>query len=102
MSLLNYLDTGLVSDQALDLMWRFANVERLDRWGVIPDLFLIIWIRDNTERLAPPFGWDTIPQLITFMRLNLLWMLIQQGLDGVAQVQCAAHGFGAFVERRNP
>jgi hypothetical protein len=46
-ALLNYLATGLFSDQALDLIWRYANVERLDHWGVIPDLFFIMWIRNN-------------------------------------------------------
>ena len=35
---LSYLQTGLPGDQPLDLMLRFADVTRLDRWGVIPQV----------------------------------------------------------------
>jgi hypothetical protein len=73
MLVLSYVQTGLASDQALDLMLRFADVGRLDRWGVIPQVIAVAWIRDNYLALAPPFGWGVFKQLFQFMRLRGLW-----------------------------
>jgi hypothetical protein len=73
MFVLSYLQTGLASDQALDLMLRFADVGRLDRWGVIPQVIAVAWIRDNYLALVPPFGWEIFKQLFQFMRLRGLW-----------------------------
>jgi hypothetical protein len=73
MFILSYVQTGLASDQALDLMLRFADVGRLDRWGVIPQVIAVAWIRDNYLALAPPFGWGVFKQLFQFMRLRGLW-----------------------------
>jgi hypothetical protein len=70
---LSYLQTGMASDQPLDLMLRFADVRRLDRWGVIPQVIAVAWIRDNYLALVPPFGWGVFKQLFQFMRLRGLW-----------------------------
>jgi hypothetical protein len=70
---LSYVQTGMASDQPLDLMLRFADVGRLDRWGVIPQMIAVAWIRDNYLALAPPFGWGVFKQLFQFMRLRGLW-----------------------------
>jgi hypothetical protein len=70
---LSYVQTGLASDQALDLMLRFADVGRLDQWGVIPQVIAVAWIRDNYLALVPPFGWGVFKQLFQFMRLRGLW-----------------------------
>jgi hypothetical protein len=79
--ILNYYATGLFTDQSLDLMWRFADVDRLDRWGVLPDLFLIAWIRDNYEVLAPKYSVrNSLQQLRTFLHLDLLRVLAFSGL----------------------
>jgi hypothetical protein len=76
MFVLSYLTTGLASDQALDLMLRFADFTRLDRWGVIPQVIAVAWIRDNYEALVPPFGKQTLKELAGFMRLGILWPLL--------------------------
>jgi len=68
MLVLSYVQTGLASDQALDLMLRFADVGRLDRWGVIPQVIAVAWIRDNYLALAPPFVREFSKQLFQFMR----------------------------------
>jgi hypothetical protein len=70
---LSYVQTGMASDQPLDLMLRFADVGRLDRWGVIPQVIAVAWIRDNYLALVPPFGWGVFKQLFQFMRLRGLW-----------------------------
>jgi len=70
---LSYAQTGLASDQPLDLMLRFADVGRLDRWGVIPQVIAVAWIRDNYLALAPPYGWAIFKQLFQFLRLKGLW-----------------------------
>ncbi len=70
---LSYVQTGLASDQALDLMLRFADVGRLDRSGVIPQVIAVAWIWDNYLALVPPFGWEVFKELFQFMRLRGLW-----------------------------
>jgi hypothetical protein len=75
MLLLNYLVAGLATDQALDQALRFANLERLDRWGVLPQIVIVAWIRDNYASLAVS-GGQVIFQLVHFMRIPLLWVLL--------------------------
>ncbi len=70
---LSYLATGLPNDQPLDLMLHFADVSRLDRWGVIPQVIAVAWIRHNYQDLVPPLGWQTVKQLVKFTRLGALW-----------------------------
>ncbi|MFA4987575.1 MAG: hypothetical protein WC712_13415 [Candidatus Brocadiia bacterium] len=77
---LNYWITGLVTDQALDFTWRFANLERLNRWGVIPQLIAVAWIRDNYARIAPPLGWEIIGLLRYFLRWDAVWPLLCSGV----------------------
>jgi hypothetical protein len=73
--LLNYWATGLVDDQALGLMMRFADVAHLDHWGVLPQLVIVAWLRANYLHLTPP-GWDwaLTTMLPEFLRLNQLWV----------------------------
>ena len=70
---LGYLQTGWPGDQPFDLMLRFADVSRLDRWGVIPLIIAGAWNRDNYLALEPPFGWGAFKELFQFMRLRGLW-----------------------------
>jgi hypothetical protein len=78
--LLNYAVTGLATDQALSFMLRFANLERLNKWGLIPQIILIAWIRDNYALLAPgSFRWEQIADLRDYLRLDYLWILIVSG-----------------------
>jgi hypothetical protein len=71
--IVSYLQTGLASDQALDLMLRFADPARLDRWGVIPQIIAVAWIRDNYLQWEQPFGWATLHVIADFMRFRFLW-----------------------------
>ena len=73
MFVLSYRMTGLASDQPLDLMLRFADPTRLDRWGVIPQIIMVAWIRDNYEALVQPLGWGVFKELALTMRLEVLW-----------------------------
>jgi hypothetical protein len=73
MFVLGYMATGLATDQPLDLMLRFADPARLDRWGVIPQIIAVAWIRDNYDALVQPLGWDGFKELAITMRLGVLW-----------------------------
>jgi hypothetical protein len=79
----SYLQTGLASDQALDLMLRFADPARLDRWGVIPQIIAVAWIRDNYLQWEQPFGWATLQEIADFMRLRFLWPFLTGPLIAV-------------------
>jgi hypothetical protein len=68
--------TGLASDQFSQVTLYFANWPRLDRWGVIPEIVTVAWIRANYRELVPPFGWSVVKQLAEFMRLGGLWPFV--------------------------
>jgi hypothetical protein len=88
-----YLQTGLASDQALDLMLRFADSARLDRWGVIPQIIAVAWIRDNYLQWEQPFGRATLQEIADFMRLRFLWPFLTGPLIAVAVLRMS----GAFA-----
>jgi hypothetical protein len=88
-----YLQTGLASDQALDLMLRFANSTRLDRWGVIPQIIAVAWIRDNYLQWEQPFGRATLQEIADFMRLRFLWPFLTGPLIAVVILRIS----GAFT-----
>src|ERR1700726_5328690 len=96
---LSYVQTGLASDQALDLMLRFPDVSRLDRWGVIPQVIAVAWIRDNYLALVPPFGWADFKQLFQFMRLRGLWPFLI-GPIIAAIIICALDRFALWKRPR--
>jgi hypothetical protein len=73
----------LASDQALDLMLRFADSARLDRWGVIPQIIAVAWIRDNYLQWEQPFGRATLQEIADFMRLRFLWPFLTGPLIAV-------------------
>ena len=88
----SYLQSGLASDQALDLMLRFADIARLDRWGVIPQIVAVAWIRDNYLLWEPPFGWETLNEIAEFMRLRFLWPFLTGPIIAVVVLRMS----GAF------
>jgi len=89
----SYLQTGLASDQALDLTLRFADSARLDRWGVIPQIIAVAWIRDNYLQWEPPFGRATLQEIADFMRLRFLWPFLTGPLIAVVVLRMS----GAFA-----
>ncbi|WP_158812822.1 hypothetical protein [Methylocapsa sp. S129] len=92
MLLISFLVTGLATDQALETMLRFANFSRLDQWGVIPQLPIVAWIRDNYGAVADPYGWNTVNQVAGFMRLDILGVYVAGvliALSGVAILAAA-------------
>jgi hypothetical protein len=75
MLVLSYWMTGLADDQALGLMLRFADITRLERWGVLPQIVIVAWIRANYLSVAPPgWEWALTGMLPRFMRLSQLWV----------------------------
>ena len=84
----SYLQTGLASDQALDLMLRFADLARLDRWGVIPQIIAVAWIRDNYLQWEQPFGRATLQEIADFLRLRFLWPFLSGPLIAVVVLAC--------------
>jgi hypothetical protein len=88
-----YLQTGLASDQALDLMLRFADFTRLDRWGVIPQIIAVAWIRDNYLQWEQPFGRATLQEIADFMRLRFLWPFLTGPIVAVVVLRMS----GAFT-----
>lgn len=74
---LNYWGTGLANDQGgFEFLLRFADIERLDRWGVLPQIVTTVWIRDNYAGEVPGWGvaLTTMPRY--FLRLDQLWIFL--------------------------
>ena len=74
--LIGYLATGLLHDQLLDLALQFADTERLDRWGVLPQLVIVSWIRDNYLDEVASWSFMISSILPGFMRLEQLWVFV--------------------------
>lgn len=73
---LSYVQTGLPNDQALELMLRFADVKVLDEWGVLPQIVLVAWIRDNYLIDAKEWDLSVLTMLRHFLRLDHLWVYL--------------------------
>jgi hypothetical protein len=74
---LNYWETGLANDQGgFEFLLRFADIDRLDRWGVLPQIVTTVWIRDNYAGEIPGWGaaLTTMPRY--FLRLDQLWIFL--------------------------
>ena len=68
---ISYLKTGLFNDQGLDFMLRIADIDRLDKWGVLPQIAIAAWIRDNyADGQGSPGFNDYALLLRNFMRLE--------------------------------
>ena len=76
----NYLVTGLVSDQMIELTWRWANVERLNDWGVVAMVVLTAWIRHNYAESIVPLGLPTLKLVADYVRWSALWPLLVTGI----------------------
>ncbi len=75
--LLNYLVTGLISDQTIKQTWQFANVSKLKQWGVLANVFMVAWIRHNYELQTIPWKIaDVYQQFLLYTRANLLVIAI--------------------------
>lgn len=70
--ILNYLVIGIPSDQSLAIMWKTANVERLNQLGLLPNILVAAWVRENYAHVANPWGMETLHQLISFLRAGAL------------------------------
>lgn len=70
--ILNYLVVGIPSDQSLSLMWKIANVERLNQLGLLPNILVAAWVRENYAHVANPWGMETLHQLIAYLRAGAL------------------------------
>lgn len=84
MFVLSYLQTGLATDQPLDPMLWLTDANRLDRWGVIPQVIAESWVRDNYQALVPPIGWSVLKELAQYTRLDTLWPILAVPVAAIA------------------
>jgi hypothetical protein len=102
MFLMNYLVTGLVSDQFLGTTWKYANLEKLNQWGVIPNIIMVMWERDNYDMVAVPWSYAAVSdQLIKFLRYDILKFAVDATL--IALVCYAAFkGYARLCRKHLP
>ena len=74
--LINFLTVGLPHDLALSFWWKFADVEKLHRWGALP---MVLWVHWVYSRPPVPLI-ESFNFLTTVLRLYLLWPLFLGGL----------------------
>ncbi len=102
---LNYWVTGLADDWALGLTLRFADVTRLDRWGVLPHLLILAWTHANNLELVPPgWNWALTAMLPQFMRLDQLWVLFAGAVVamGILSARWIASGDQGMAMKLSP
>lgn len=76
---LNYVATGLPNDQGMLLLWPFADVEKLHRWGALPQLLIIHHGTTGLTANAVPLTFATVKLLARCLRLDLLYPLVAFG-----------------------
>jgi hypothetical protein len=58
-----------MSDQMINLSWRFADVEKLEHWGVLPNILMTAWIRYNYDSISVPWNFSGVfQQIISYTR----------------------------------
>lgn len=86
--LVNYLVTGLLNDQGLLFFWRFADPEKLYRWGALPQVLGVVvhhWLSGGVSNAVPIAGAVSIAPLPIWTRLDLIYPLFSAGaLAGIA------------------
>jgi hypothetical protein len=93
--LVSYQMTGMATDQPLGPMLRFANLSKLNQWGVLPQLVAVAWIRHNYQITATPFGLKAAYEdLVDFMRLRALWPFLAAPL-----ITAAAMGISSALAK---
>jgi len=78
---INYATTGLANDQPLLFFFPLADVEKLYRWGVLPQVILIYQgTQDMVQSAVPIFSRDFGWQLAHFLRAYILFPLFAGAL----------------------
>ena len=82
---INYLVTGLFDDLGILFFWRFANVEKLYRWGALPEVITLHWAvermtMDNRYLSGMPWSHQFLTFLMETLRLDLLYPLFGAGI----------------------
>lgn len=77
--ILNQATTGLANDQGILFFWKFADIEKLARWGALP--FVIVLYHDFQQMAAAtsPFSIHTIIFLVESLRLDLVVPMVIGG-----------------------
>jgi hypothetical protein len=85
---INYLTTGLINDQGILHFWKFADVEKLYRWGALAPVLLQHW--GAMGMAAESVSIISSPKFLKqVMRLDLLYPLVGGGavIAGIAIIQ---------------
>jgi hypothetical protein len=77
---INYLSTGLISDQGILIFWQFSDLEELYRWGALPLAIILHWDRTGMDANSVPLSFDTLRFLALALRFDLLFPLLGLGL----------------------
>ena len=89
---LNFFTTGLFLDQGIQLLWPFTNVEKLNRWGVLPEILMLQWGRMGLVKESVPLSFKFVRFLIQSARLDLLAPLFVGGLIvALAAIRARTH-----------
>ena len=81
---INYIATGLVDDQTLLLLWRFADIEKLYQWGVLVPVLVLHWGKTGMSSAHVSFV-DAFIYFFSSMRFKLFFPLFLSSF-----VVCAA------------
>ena len=76
---INYVTTGLIDDRGLHALWRFADIEKLDRWNALANAIVLYWGRLGLQAEGVS-AHGIIRFLIYSLRLDLLYPLLIAGI----------------------
>jgi hypothetical protein len=73
---INYVLTGLPSDQGLFTFWPYINFTKIDQWGTLFELLNLHWLRMDLVAQQVPLSSGFIIKVMTYIRLNVWGLLL--------------------------
>ena len=81
--LVNYLFTGLVSDQLILFFWPYINFSKLSHWGVLGELIFLHYAFTGIRANSPPLGIDFLSNVFFQLRLDIWGPLYILGIPAL-------------------
>lgn len=84
MASINYVYTGLPSDQGMLLFWPYANMKPLQEWGILLEIIWGHWYNTIYQLQSAPWTLNLVPLLWKFLRLEIWWPIAAAALPFLA------------------
>jgi len=94
---INYWLTGIPTDLLLLALWRFVDLEKVQRWGVLSEVLWQHLGMTGYNKELEPIGWHLMRLIGQDLRLSLWWPLFAFAAGGLGWTIWAGDWRGRFT-----